>query len=178
MSLNSYWSHISQTLLEAGTTACGTIDHKYNKHWISQKSLELLEARRKIPSGSSYNKARRDIRKKLKRSLIADREAWLTEKANEMEVAFASGNIRKLFQIIRSTGPKGSSVSETIKEANGTLIHNKSRRLARWAGHFETQFCWPPASVLLSHTYEFEPWSVSLEPPSQTEVRDLSLIHI
>ncbi|KAA3672741.1 uncharacterized protein DEA37_0009277 [Paragonimus westermani] len=89
---------------EAGTVACGTGVHGINKHWISEKSLELLEARRNTPPGSPYNKCRRDVRRKLKRSLKADREAWLLGKVREMETAFASGNTGKLFKLIRATG--------------------------------------------------------------------------
>jgi hypothetical protein len=160
-------------LREACADACGTVDHGYRQHWISEKSLELIDARRKIPSDSSHNKVRRDNRKNLKRSLIADREAWLSEKASEMEAAFASGNIRRLFQLIRSTGSKRSLISETIKETDGTLIHNKSRRLTRRSEYFEGQFSWPPACTTLPpHTSEVTPWSVNLEPPTLTEVRD------
>ncbi|KAA3678956.1 uncharacterized protein DEA37_0005760 [Paragonimus westermani] len=103
----SYWSTyldsdhalITQAIREAGTAACDRGVHGMNKHWISEKSLELLEARRNIPPGSSYNKCRRDVRRKLKRSLKADREAWLLGKVKEMETAFASENTGELFKL-------------------------------------------------------------------------------
>ncbi|KAA3676818.1 cleavage and polyadenylation specificity factor subunit 5 [Paragonimus westermani] len=46
-----------KAIREAGTAACDTGVPGMNKHWISEKSLELLEARRNIPPGSSYNNA-------------------------------------------------------------------------------------------------------------------------
>ncbi|KER31004.1 hypothetical protein T265_02682 [Opisthorchis viverrini] len=71
------------------------------------------------------------------KSLRKDRELWWTSKAREMEKAFATGNSRVLYQLIRSTGPRKATVSETISEKDGSLIHSQKRRLERWAEHFE-----------------------------------------
>ncbi|KAA3675803.1 uncharacterized protein DEA37_0003388, partial [Paragonimus westermani] len=87
----------AKAIRDAGTVAYGTGVHGMIKHWVSKKSLELLEARRNIPPGSSYNKCRRDVRRKLKRGLNADHEAWSLRKVREMETAFASGNTGKLY---------------------------------------------------------------------------------
>ncbi|KAA3680001.1 uncharacterized protein DEA37_0012983 [Paragonimus westermani] len=83
---------LSQAIDEEGTLACGTGVHGLNRHWTSEKPLELLEARRNIPLGASYNEFR-----KLKPSLEVAREAWLAEKIREMKTAFASGNTGKLW---------------------------------------------------------------------------------
>ncbi|KER22108.1 hypothetical protein T265_09726 [Opisthorchis viverrini] len=87
-----------------------------------------------------------------------------------MEKAFATGNSRALYQLIRSTGPRKATVSETIGEKDGSLIHSQKRRLERWAEHFEEQFSWPPATqpVEIVHTGE---WNVNLDRPSEEEIR-------
>ncbi|KAA3676186.1 uncharacterized protein DEA37_0015111 [Paragonimus westermani] len=134
----------------------------------NEQTLDLGE----IP-GSSYNRSRRDIRRKLERGLKVDREAWLLGRVKKMGTAFASGNTGKLFKLIRAAGPRRPSVSEAISETDGTLIHNKSRRLERWVKHFEGQFNWPPASTALSpQTCNVVPWSVDLKPPTEAEVRN------
>ncbi|GAA56396.1 hypothetical protein CLF_110807 [Clonorchis sinensis] len=63
-----------------------------------------------------------------------------------MEDAKNAGNVRRLFHLIRSTGPRKPLVSETIRDQNGSLICNKAERLDRWAQYFEQQFSWPPAT--------------------------------
>jgi hypothetical protein len=91
-------------------------------------------------------------------------------KAQEMEMAFAAGNSRALFQLIRSLGQKKPGVSETISEKDGSLIHSQQRRLERWAEHFKEQFSWTPAAQILEATHEVN-WDVNTEAPSETEVR-------
>ncbi|CAH8607928.1 unnamed protein product [Dicrocoelium dendriticum] len=83
----------------------GTNNRHRTSHWISEKLLNLLESRRNLPTGSEHNVTSRTIRRELKRSLRAGKEAWWTIRAQEMEEAGAVGNYRKLFQLIRTAGP-------------------------------------------------------------------------
>ena len=83
-----------------------------------------------------------------------------------MEMAFASGNSRALFQLIRSTGPRRPGVSETIAEKDGSSIHSEQRRLER----FEEQFKWPAAKKPILGTPE-PVWSVNTEEPTLEEVQ-------
>ena len=87
--------------------------------------MNLLERRKEIPAGREYNSIRRDIRRQLKVSVRKDREAWWTRKVQEMESAHSAGNARLLFRLIRETGPKSSTVSETIRDKNSTVITNR-----------------------------------------------------
>ncbi|VDP33303.1 unnamed protein product [Schistosoma curassoni] len=80
------------------------------------------------------------LRKEIGQSLRKDREAWSSERANELEAAAVSGNYRKLFQLTRATGNKKSGVSETVCEDDGMPITNIHRRVGQWAEFFERQF--------------------------------------
>ncbi|GAA57294.1 COBW domain-containing protein 1 [Clonorchis sinensis] len=144
--INGHWEKISKALLKVGTSVCGTTQPTSFKHWISDRTVSLLETRRQIPPGRHHNSTRRIIRRQVKLSVRADREAWWTRKAQEMEDAKNAGNVRRLFHLIRSTGPRKPLVSETIRDQNGSLICNKAERLDRWAQYFEQQFSWPPAT--------------------------------
>ncbi|CAH8635771.1 unnamed protein product [Schistosoma curassoni] len=154
----------------AGTVSCGFAKRPAFKHWVSPGSLQLIEARRSTPGDREFDHKRRMLRKEIGQSLRKDREAWWSMRANELEAAAASGNYRKLFQLIRATGSKKSGVSETICEDDGMPITNIHRRLGRWAEFFEGQFNWPAApatSVRLS----CPPWPVTTDPPNEEEVR-------
>ncbi|KER26372.1 hypothetical protein T265_06356 [Opisthorchis viverrini] len=118
----------------------------------------LLESRRNIPASPEHKPMRRTIRRQVK-------------KAKEMEEAQKAGNARRLFQLIRATGPRKPPVSESIKHQNGTTISNKEERLDRWAEYSEQQMSWPPAGTHLQPTGEVEPWTVNVEPPTASEVR-------
>ncbi|CAH8612938.1 unnamed protein product [Schistosoma intercalatum] len=154
----------------AGTVSCGFAKHPAYKHWVSAGSLQLIEARRSTPGDREFDRKRRMLRNEIGQSLRKDREAWWSKRANELEAAAASGNYRKLFQLIRATGSKKSDMSETICEDDGMPITNIHRRLGRWAEFFEGQFNWPAApatSVRLS----YPPWPVTTDPPNEAEVR-------
>ena len=169
---NKCWADLSGAIQASGKAVCGEVTRVNKTHWMSQKSLDLLENRRNIPSGHQHNRLRREIRKKLKRSIRDDKKAWLADQAKEMEVAFASGNSSRLFQLIRATGGKRTSVSETITEEDGALIHSKTRRLKRWAEYFENQLSWPPATCNLQPAMlEPKQWAVSLDSPTFAEVK-------
>ncbi|CAH8451015.1 unnamed protein product [Dicrocoelium dendriticum] len=61
-------------------------------------------------------------------------------------------------------------VSGTIRDESGQLIHNLSKRLERWAEHFERQF---NRSELLDFSPTSDrpaPWAVALDPLSRSEV--------
>ncbi|GAA50699.1 ATP-binding cassette transporter [Clonorchis sinensis] len=143
-----------------------------SKRWIYDRTVSLLETRRQIPPGRHHNSTRRIIRRQVKLSVRADREAWWTRKAEEMEDAKNAGNVRRLFRLIRSTGSRKSFVSETIRDQNGSLICNKAERLDRWAQYFEQQFSWPPATSNPESWPSTESWTVNMEPPSVSGVSE------
>ncbi|GAA53641.1 hypothetical protein CLF_110676 [Clonorchis sinensis] len=144
LDINGHWEKIYKALLKAGTSVCGTAQPTSSKHWISDRTVSLLETRRQISLGHNHSSARRIIRRQVILSIRADREAWFTRKAEEMEDARNAGNVRKLFRMIRSTGPRKPLFSKTIRDRNGSLMCSKTERLDRWAQYFEQQFSWPP----------------------------------
>ncbi|CAH8446046.1 unnamed protein product, partial [Dicrocoelium dendriticum] len=87
-----------------------------------------------------------------------------------METAVLSGNTRRLFQLIRSTGFKKSVVSEVICEVDESPITNQQRLMDRWAEQFHSQFNWHPPSISTCSTSCCPPWLVPLNPPSEAEV--------
>ncbi|GAA53500.1 craniofacial development protein 2 [Clonorchis sinensis] len=110
--VNAYWDEIATSLHSAGNFACGTAPSGALKHWISDRTVALLKSRRNIPASPEHNLVRRIIRRQVRVSVKADREVWWTQKAKEMEEAQKSGNTRRLFQLIRATGPRKPPVSE------------------------------------------------------------------
>ncbi|CAH8518282.1 unnamed protein product, partial [Dicrocoelium dendriticum] len=129
-------------------------------------SLELIDARRHIPNGSEHNETRKELQAKLRGSLKGDRESLWFHREFDREMATALDNHRKLFRLVRETGSRRPGVSETIRDESGQPIHNLSKRLERWADHFERQF---NRSELLDFSPSSDhpaPWDVPLDPLS------------
>ncbi|CAH8658448.1 unnamed protein product [Schistosoma rodhaini] len=165
------WKDI-RTAVETAVTSISHLNHRAPKNqWISSKSISLMDSRKLIPSGSEHDEERKEIRSRLTKSLRNDREQWWATKAKEMEKAAAVGNTRQLFRLIKETGIKKSSVSETISEKDGTLICSQPKRLERWAEHFKEQFSWPSATAQLPTIPRKPEWNIEVGPPTLLEVQ-------
>ena len=84
-----FWNTMSSALQKAGTAVCGTIRSGVRNHWISERTVALLQSRRKVPVNCQSNTYRRKIRRQVKRTVREDREDWWIKKAEEMEAADA-----------------------------------------------------------------------------------------
>ncbi|VDP69414.1 unnamed protein product [Schistosoma mattheei] len=140
------------------------------KHWISVACTALIDDRKPIPSGSEHDEERSQLKHKLIRSPRNDREQWWVAKAREMEKAEAIGNNRQLFRLVKEIGIRDPTVSETISEKDGHIIHSQSRRLDRWAEHFRDQFNCPSATLRFPTISSRIEWQVDVSPPSLYEV--------
>ncbi|KAH9587678.1 ATP-binding cassette sub- A member 3 [Schistosoma haematobium] len=169
-SIDEHWSQLHDAMKMVGAVSYGFAKRPAYKHWVSSGSLQLIEARRSTPGDREFDHKRRMLRNEIGQSLRKDREAWWSKRANELEAAAASGNYRKLFQLIRATGSKKSGVSETICEDDGRPITNIHRRLGRCAEFFEGQFNWPAAPATSVRLFCL-PWPVTTNPLNEAEVR-------
>ncbi|GAA56844.1 ATP-binding cassette transporter [Clonorchis sinensis] len=104
-------------VVELRVINCGTVIEEM------QKALTTT-ARPRSPPGREYNTARRSVRRQVKRSICTDREVWWVQKPEKMEEARNSGNISKLFRLIRATGPK-----MLLLRQRSTLLLNHNREL-------------------------------------------------
>ncbi|GAA51861.1 ATP-binding cassette transporter, partial [Clonorchis sinensis] len=89
-------------MLAAFSAVCPTFPIRPQNHWISARSLSMIDARKSIPAGNAYDSARKSLKRQIVKSLRKDRELWWKSKAREMEKAFATGNSRALYQLIQS----------------------------------------------------------------------------
>ncbi|KER32780.1 hypothetical protein T265_01259 [Opisthorchis viverrini] len=107
--VNSYYEEIATSLHSAENFACGTALSgalKQTKRWHCLN-----------PGGPEHNLKRPITRRQVKRSVQADREVW------------SAGNARRLFSLIRATGPRKPPVSEAINGRNVADIPLVDRRL-------------------------------------------------
>ncbi|KER26640.1 hypothetical protein T265_06143 [Opisthorchis viverrini] len=74
--INSHWEKVSKALLKSEASAYGTTQPTSFKHWISDRTVSLLETRQQIPPGRHHNSTWRIIRRQVKLSVHANREAW------------------------------------------------------------------------------------------------------
>ncbi|KAF7234176.1 hypothetical protein EG68_12282, partial [Paragonimus skrjabini miyazakii] len=135
---NEHWEQIAEAMRACCEQACSDGAVQLRQNWISVTSINLTNKRLSILPGSEYDDDRRELKRKLTESLRKDRE-----QSKEMERTFSSRKSRRFFFLIRGCTGRRVGVSVTIYEKDGSLITSQSRRLDRWAEHFEEQFSWP-----------------------------------
>ncbi|KER24958.1 hypothetical protein T265_07467 [Opisthorchis viverrini] len=116
--VNSYWDEITTSSRSAENFACGTVHPGSLKHWISDRTVALLKSRRNIPVGPEHSSMRGAIRRQGK-------------KTKEMEEAQKAGNARRLFQLIRVTGPRKPPHVEPDDVIDIDVSFKLSKRLRR-----------------------------------------------
>ncbi|GAA57075.1 sin3 histone deacetylase corepressor complex component SDS3, partial [Clonorchis sinensis] len=133
--LETFLSHFDRlSLSESGIISNETKIKRNHRNQLLE-CLPDVRPRIQTATGKRYPKRYSNSERlfAVKLSVRADREAWWTRKAEEMEDAKNAGNVRKLFHLIRSIGPRKPLASEIIRDQNGSLIYNKAERLDRWA---------------------------------------------
>ena len=174
---NSQWKYIKEKMLSSLNATKNVGGNAIRRRWISSASAALLDARTHIPPDATYDTLRKTLRRQLTKSLRNDREQWWIAKCQELEKAAAIGNSRRLFRLIKETGPRKPGMSDLIKEANGSWIHSQNRRIERWAEHFKGQFTWPAASAAIPTSVSNITLEVNTAPPSEQEVlREVRLL--
>ena len=114
--------------------------------------------------------ARRDLSRQVQESVAKDYDDYWNGLSDVMNNATQHGDTGKLFKTLKKAVGKASSVSETVRELDGTYIRSASRRSDRWKEHFSTLLNRPSP-----HTPLFDlPFSgfcnVSERVPTQEEV--------
>ena len=124
------WSRVCYSLHAAAEVTLG--QRRSKRHpWISEGTLNLITQRR------NTNDTDRLLRRDIKRSLVADKDAYWNQIADAMEHASAVGDSKKLFHIIKCSSKSKSGVSDTIKDKNGVLIETAEAKVERWKEHFD-----------------------------------------
>ena len=91
--------------------------------------------------------------------------------AQEMIDADESGNLRKVFSVVKQLAGKRSAISETVKNADGHPVQDAKQRIEEWANHFEKLLNRPPpATANLTKNLQNPLSETNTDPPTLSEV--------
>lgn len=86
-----------------------------------------------------------------------------------MEKPVAVENSHTLYGLSRNTSPRKPSLSEVIRNSDGTLAYPHEHGLSRWTEHIREQFVWLTAEYgIRAPKYALvEPMQMDTIPPSE-----------
>ena len=129
---NQQWEILKYAIATAAKETSGKLQQLPRKPWISEKTVNLIEQRRKHKhdkNKSEYNRIRNLINRQVKK----DKEEWLGQYWEESENQVNFGNIEKSQNLIRKFFGKPKLKLAIIETKEGkTLIgdEKKSRQMA------------------------------------------------
>ena len=179
--IDTRWNGIKDAFLTSCQDVLGEKKSE-NKVWISQKSLDLINERRKKKevvnasrSRAQKEHAKEDFRNKareVKRSIKEDRENYINGLADKAEKAAANGHMRVLYQITKTLSGKYSKPQVTVTDKEGQVIYGEEAQADRWKEHFSELLNRPapvnPPNILPART----DLPIGIEPPSAKEIED------
>jgi len=136
------WQSLRDGIVKAAETTLGPVKNK-RKEWISTRTEELVEERRKAKTrrdnvGTRQNReAYRKLNNEVKKSVGKDKDEWYDQCAEDLEGAAKGGNMRKVFQVVRKMGGRNTPQPMSVKGKDGTVLTEKEEVKARWKEHFE-----------------------------------------
>ena len=119
-----------------------------DKPWISKKSVEKIEARKKLKEAVNNSRTRQqkqkaqqqyqEMHKEARASIRRDKRAFTEDIALRGEEAAAKGNMRELYETTMKLAGKWRASSGPIRDQAGHLLTTQHEQAKRWAEYFET----------------------------------------
>ena len=149
------WTTIQQNYAETAEEVLG-FKKSIKEQWISQKTWDLIEDRKKIKQSTLSNDPSADVMKdiaykeadrEVKKSARSDKRQHLNEKARMAEEAARRGDTRAVYRLTKEIVGKTNVQDGPVKEENGRLLTDPDDRKNRWADYFENLLNRPSPSV-------------------------------
>jgi len=123
--LNKNWHHVRSSMLLSLSSIWSRSPVRPKGQWIFSRSLAFVDDWIAVSACNHFESTRKSTKRQLTASLKRDQEQWWVSKAQSMEKAYAAGDTRSLFQLIRSMASKITTVNEIITEKGGTEFLSK-----------------------------------------------------
>ena len=155
------WKTVKETFNETAKNVLGFKKRK-SKNWISAKSWEKIEERRKLKMKVNETKSDRlrsrlqaeyqSKDKEVKRSVRKDKREWAEHIAREAENAASQGNMKGVYEATKKLCNEKPRHIDMVKDKDGNLLTKDDEIRKRWSEHFDEVLNRPvPSSVADIH---------------------------
>ncbi|GAA57568.1 ATP-binding cassette transporter [Clonorchis sinensis] len=102
------WQSVKGAMLAAFNAVCPTSPIRPQNHWISARSLFMIDAQKSIPAGNAYDGARKSLQRQIVKSLRKDLELW-SARETDIEILVDDKNRSAVvpFRCLTAMPPEG-----------------------------------------------------------------------
>lgn len=172
--IEDVWAEFKSGMMETAKSVLGKKVTK-RKPWISQDTLDTIEARREARLAGDMHKYR-ELSSVRQSRLRKDKETWARQTAEDAQAAAEMGNTREVYVAIRKLSGKSSSCTiGPVVAKDGSVLPTKEEQLARWRQYYEELLNKPPPNPPpslddLAEAALPDP-SINIDPPTTEEIR-------
>ena len=144
--VEDHWSAVKTGWTDACQKVLGQ-RKPHHKPWITKKTLDLIEDRKKRKDTLNSSKTRAgktraqeeysQAMKDVKTSVKDDKRSYTEELAKEAEEAAGSGNMARLYKITKQLTGKFRNSDAPVRNKQGVLLTSEEDQKKRWVEHFE-----------------------------------------
>ena len=137
------WENFKVNIQEAAK--CFTKKDKKRSEWITEKTIKIVEAKRKVFKKmiKAEEKEKIILKEEYKRithevrsSCRKDKKEWWSKKAVEIENAAKLGDSRNVYQTLKFLRDANSKPMKSLKSRDGKSLHTPEEMKDRWVDHF------------------------------------------
>ena len=155
--VDRHWTALKHTWKKSCDEILGK-GRKILKEWLSAETWNLITQRKQLKAEiyscteqvkksnltSRYWQLNKDVRKNAKK----DRKAFFDTLATEAESEAGQRNMKRLYDITRTTSGKRSRPPVPVKNKDGAIITEEQEQRAMWVEHFRDILNRPPPTEM------------------------------
>ncbi|XP_019615797.1 PREDICTED: uncharacterized protein LOC109463421 [Branchiostoma belcheri] len=130
------WNDFKQGITTMATKVLGHKRRKKKKDFLSEETLNVVEAKRTARLEGNLGEYRR-LNGKRNKLLRKDKQRWLDSLAGEAEAAARRSDQGSVYRTLRTLSGKTTPSTASVKALDGTVPDTPAQQTARWREHFQ-----------------------------------------
>ena len=138
------WETFKRETLEAAKECIGERPRSRNR-FTSVETVERIDESRAARLAGDHDQYRA-LSCRTRILLRKDEERYVRGLAEDVECHLNANDLRPAYQALKKVHSKSTSQVSAIRTADGCLVSDADKQMARWAGYFEQLFTVDPPS--------------------------------
>lgn len=137
--IEDIWNKIKEGISKAAKDVLMKEHQNKRKTWLSDEVLKLIDERKKYKSATTDQgkQAYRRLKNEVIRKSRRDKENFLNEICEEIDIEFKVNNLDKAYGMVKQFFDEKKNKTCAIKDVRGELVYEEKQITKRWKEYLE-----------------------------------------